>query len=46
MARIEFRCTEQYKKELKAHVESTESDLTSFIKAAIYEKRLRDLKED
>lgn len=45
MARIEIRCTDAYKKDLKRHVDGKGSDMTKYIKAAIYEKRLRELEE-
>lgn len=43
MAKIEIRCTDDYKEELKHYVKGKSSDVSKYVKSAIYEKRLRDL---
>lgn len=46
MAKIEIRCTDDYKAELKNYVIGKKSDVSKYVKAAIYEKRVRDLEHD
>jgi len=43
LAKIELRCTDEYKKELQHYVKGKGSDVTKYIKSAIYEKRVREL---
>ena len=45
MARIELRCTDAYLEELKHYVKGRGSDVSKYIKAAVYEKRVNDLKK-
>ena len=45
MAKLEIRCTDDYKAELKHYVKGKGSDMSKYVKAAIYEKRLRDLEK-
>ena len=43
LAKIEIRCTDEFKAELKHYVKGKDSDVSKYVKAAIYEKRIRDI---